>query len=282
MPGVAPIFSGFALAHALGWAAQHGRLAAVTSLLPSSTPDSRTAALADAAEAGQPAIVQLLVPVSEPLRNDSWALTQAAKHGHLDVVLMLIPVSDPKAQDSRALQEAAQHGHLDVVRTLIPVSDPAANGSMALRLAAFSQRVAAVRLLLPYGDRDSNLTFLLCEMTRNGYLGMVTELLRETPTQESLKAALEESLAWDQTAITELLVPLVSETCCDEVFQTLVKDNRWERTDQLAKWVSAACLRETLPLELDFLPRCKARWGAVLLDHSLPASPPPVARPCRL
>ena len=59
------------------------------------------------------------------------ALRRASKIGHAECVKLLIPVSDPKANESYALKIASTFGHIECVKLLIPVSDPKADNSYA-------------------------------------------------------------------------------------------------------------------------------------------------------
>ena len=68
--------------------------------------------------------MKLLIPVSEPKLNDSYALYCAAAHGHTECVKLLIAVSDATANCSMALRAAAAEGHVECLKLLIPVSSP--------------------------------------------------------------------------------------------------------------------------------------------------------------
>ena len=96
--------------------------------------------------------VKLLIPVSDPKSNDSYALRWASEKGYTECVKLLIPVSDPKDNDSQALRCASNNGFTECVKLLIPVSAPKAKNSEALRLAAENNRYECVELLLPYSD----------------------------------------------------------------------------------------------------------------------------------
>ena len=81
-------------------------------------------ALTAAASRGHAECVRLLLPVSDALATDSYALRLAAHHGQDECVAALIPASDPMAGNSHALRTAAQLGHAGCVKLLLPVSDP--------------------------------------------------------------------------------------------------------------------------------------------------------------
>ena len=56
--------------------------------------------------------------------HNSDLLVIAAKRGRVSEVQRLIPISDPLLDESRALIAAASHGHVECVKLLIPVSYP--------------------------------------------------------------------------------------------------------------------------------------------------------------
>ena len=80
--------------------------------------EHNTELLIQASERGE-----LLIPVSNPLDNNSAALRWAAEGGHIECVKLLLPVSNPKDLDSQALQTAVIHGHTECIKLLLPVSD---------------------------------------------------------------------------------------------------------------------------------------------------------------
>lgn len=80
-------------------------------------------ALLYAADGGNAACVELLLPFSIAARN-TMALKQSAKHGHTACVKTLISVSDPQFNCSEALRHAAKRGHNDCVDVLYAVSNP--------------------------------------------------------------------------------------------------------------------------------------------------------------
>lgn len=111
-----------------------------------------TKLLIQAAERGDAAEVQHLIPISDPTFSDSEALCSAAQYGNAKCVELLISVSDPKADDSAALREASSNGHFKCVELLIPVSDAKANNSQALRYASSYGQLKCVELLYPVSD----------------------------------------------------------------------------------------------------------------------------------
>lgn len=86
--------------------------------------NNNTNLLLAAAECGDAAEVQRLIPISNPKRDNSCALQLAAKNGHTKCVQLLIPVSRPKDDNSLALQWAARGEHAECVDLLFDVSDP--------------------------------------------------------------------------------------------------------------------------------------------------------------
>ncbi len=116
------------------------------------TIHENTQLLIQAAERGDAAEVQRLIPISEPSFNSSWALQVAASDGYVDCVQLLIPVSEPKTKNSVTLRAAARSGHAQCVALLIPVSDPKVYGSVALRIAAENGHTQCVELLYPVSE----------------------------------------------------------------------------------------------------------------------------------
>jgi ankyrin repeat protein len=122
-------------------AARSGDLAAVEQALEdgANARDADSGALSLAAEAGHVECVRLLLPVSEPMANESCALRRAASGGHVECVRLLIPVSEPLARQSYALRWAAEKGHADCVALLLPASDPLAVGDCGLDAARLAR-----------------------------------------------------------------------------------------------------------------------------------------------
>lgn len=121
-------------------------------LIPVSNPKENCSyALRAAAECGCLQAVELLIPVSDS-KDTSDALRMAAEAGHAEIVKLLLPVSDPKTDNSEALYWAVQEGHTDIVQLLIPVSDPKAENNSALRIASQKGHWEIVNLLLPVSD----------------------------------------------------------------------------------------------------------------------------------
>ena len=54
--------------------------------------------------------------------RERLCLAAIAWGGHKECVRLLLPVSDPKAQDSYALRGSALYGHVECVKLLLPVS----------------------------------------------------------------------------------------------------------------------------------------------------------------
>lgn len=81
--------------------------------------------LEDAAWDGDIITVTMLIqhPDVDPAADHSTALLHAAHRGHWRIVEMLMPVSNPLERNSEPLWRAAKHRHGRVVRLLVPVSD---------------------------------------------------------------------------------------------------------------------------------------------------------------
>lgn len=103
---------------------ESGDLAGIGRLLSEGVDPSHSDALSRAAYKGYSECVKLLIPLSDPKRDNSYALCMAAGSGHAECVKILIPVSDPKSDDSNALRWSARNGHIDSFRLLLPVSAP--------------------------------------------------------------------------------------------------------------------------------------------------------------
>lgn len=110
-----------------------------------------------AAAAGSAAMVELLLPLSDPRFSDSTgntALTHAAWHGHAECVELLIPASDLNARAGdglSALSCAAFVGAPDCVKILLKAgADPAG----ALLTASELGTAACAELLIPASRLD--------------------------------------------------------------------------------------------------------------------------------
>lgn len=81
------------------------------------------------------ALSQALADGANAKFKNSYALQHAAQRGHAECVRRLIPVSDPLAEESMALRWAALYGNAGCVALLLPVSDALAlrgdNSSMS-------------------------------------------------------------------------------------------------------------------------------------------------------
>lgn len=93
-------------------------------MLDTNTRESNTELLIIAAKRGRAHEVQRLIPISDPLLNESRALIAAASNGHVECVKLLIPVSNPKDRNSRALRLAVIAQDVECLDVLYPVSDP--------------------------------------------------------------------------------------------------------------------------------------------------------------
>lgn len=81
--------------------------------------------LRKAAEQKNAYLVELFIPITNPLDLDSLALRWACeKIDNLECIKLLIPHSNPKDQKSAALRLAVMYGNIEGARMLIPVSNP--------------------------------------------------------------------------------------------------------------------------------------------------------------
>lgn len=133
---------------------------ALREIIPTSSLSNWDGLLVAAAGAGQEDIVRRLLPVADPLFEDSRALSEAAGNGHLDVVELLIPLSHPQAKNSEALVRALEHGQYECAQKLLPVSDPNARDSYqnlrAPCAAARSGNIACLKLILAHTQNIGN------------------------------------------------------------------------------------------------------------------------------
>lgn len=113
-------------------AAQLGFTTCVAALLPVSLPSHCERALEGAAEHGQAACVQQLVPQVSRVQCFNRALDLAGRRGHLECLQLLLPHANPKARKSKALAMAARHLKWDCVQALLPVSDAQAAWTLLL------------------------------------------------------------------------------------------------------------------------------------------------------
>lgn len=154
-------------------AARAGDAAEVARLI-SDTPSWNTVALEKAAERGHVECVKILIPVSQPAENDSFALWWAAEKGHTECVRLLIPVSDMTR--CQALKSAANYGHTACVELLKDVSNLNENAE-ALCLAAGNNHIECVRLLLTVMDAKWGNQAALFSALQKGYAPIVELLL---------------------------------------------------------------------------------------------------------
>lgn len=129
-----------------------------------------TSFLIAAAMQGHDAEVERLIPLSDPMFNDSQALYFAAANGHTRCVELLIPVSDPLSSDSVALRMAVCNSHVECVKLLLPVSDPTAGDNTILVAAVLSKNEENVALLYPVSDIDR-----VFHMLHTHYLSRIDE-----------------------------------------------------------------------------------------------------------
>ena len=143
-------------------------------------------ALTLAATLGYLDIVQLLIPVSDLMANNSEALRFAAEFGHAAVVEVLIPVSDPKAADSQAFKKAAHNGHQKCIDLLISVSDTQVNNNEILVFAARRGQSSLLKQLIPVCD-PTKTNYALAGVARNGHIECVKLLIPISNCDKSLQ-----------------------------------------------------------------------------------------------
>lgn len=159
--------------------ARLGALAELSAMLDEGAdPASISAALSMAADSGQKACVQMLIPLCNPKNCSSQALRHASYSGHPECVKALIPCSDPAADDSYALRWAARKGHAECIKLLIPFCDPADRGfATALAWAAGAGRLECLSLLASIGPAKLALRDALSNAARSGRAECVSMLL---------------------------------------------------------------------------------------------------------
>lgn len=92
---------------------------------PRSRRSANSEALESAAHRGRLGCVEMLIPVSDPLRSFSQALAMAAEGGQVECAKALLPHSNPRAAECKALKRAAEGGKLATVELLAPLSSDA-------------------------------------------------------------------------------------------------------------------------------------------------------------
>ena len=78
--------------------------------------------LYNCARKGNAELLQALLPYTDAMAWDSWALRLAAGNGYAECVRILLSHSDAMARDSWALRLAAEYGHAECVELLWPHS----------------------------------------------------------------------------------------------------------------------------------------------------------------
>lgn len=164
-----------------------------------------------AARKGMAHAVAKLIPLCNPLDEESLALSEAARLGHTEVVRLLLPVSDPLADESAALLGAARAGHTEIVTMLIPVSDPKDRESGALVAAASRGHVKVIKALLPVSSSIICATKVVPSVCDNGFTSIVRRLLKAKlpDPSETYTSGLNAAAAKGHVEIVELLLPAV-------------------------------------------------------------------------
>lgn len=146
----------------------------IEELLPVSEPlldDSRS--LLRAVSTGNVDLVKRLIPLTNPKDNEQDAFDTAIYWDYRDIIEALLPFVDPKAYGSHSLVVAVQHASLDTLNRLLELTDPKANNSEALRVAADYQDAAKTLALIPVSDFDA-----ACNELNDMYSGEACEFLQ--------------------------------------------------------------------------------------------------------
>lgn len=154
-----------------------------------------------------------LIPLSYPAlaSEQSLVLANAARSGSVETVLALLPVTDPLADDSQALEEATKAGHVDVVRLLIPLSDPKARQSSALSAAARSRHAGVVKLLLPVSSSIICATQVFPTVAALGHIPVLKVLLRARlpDAGDTYTLGLDLAARNGHASVVDLLIPAI-------------------------------------------------------------------------
>lgn len=160
----------------LASASLHGRLDMVEMLLPLAEPLWRNSeALRCASSAGSVDVVKRLWFLSDPEKYGHMALVDAASCGRQEVVNAILPLLDGGDFDGSALIAASGRGCLKMAEILLPFSHPMAQNSAAL--AAAAGHVEIVRLLLPLSDAKASESLALSRAATMNCVEAIRELL---------------------------------------------------------------------------------------------------------
>eukprot|EP01118_Nematostelium_gracile_P003583 TRINITY_DN14146_c0_g1_i1.p1 TRINITY_DN14146_c0_g1~~TRINITY_DN14146_c0_g1_i1.p1 ORF type:complete len:283 (-),score=52.05 TRINITY_DN14146_c0_g1_i1:33-881(-) len=173
--------------NAIRWAARHGKLEAVLSLLR----DERV----------------------DPSQGGDKAIRWACWNGHTDVVKALLRDRrvNPSANDNYSIRVASQHGWVDVIRELMRDErvDPSALQNVAIHVASANGHLETVRELLkdPRVDpsvKDGEGNDAIRKASENGHLEVVKELATDLRVRPPVNFVLVRMMEDIETRISGL------------------------------------------------------------------------------
>lgn len=161
-----------------------------------------------------------MVPVSDPLADESAALLGAARAGHTEIVTMLIPVSDPKDRESGALVAAASRGHVNVIRALLPVSSSIICATKVFPSVCYNGFTSIVRRSLKAKLPDPSETYTsgLNAAAAKGHAEIIELLLpaserADRPRRFGHKAVVDAAGAGHERVVERLVAFVDKEAC---------------------------------------------------------------------
>lgn len=182
---------------------------------PAPLGEDCTSALVDAAGKGHLAIVELLLPLADPLYKDSEALGQAADKGHLQIVQLIWTCSNHTSDYAWSLRRSIKNGHMDVANWLVP--------RMGIRGLCRSLDWAAG----PGKQKEAIFRKIFQAIAACSSLSSEDEAFR----QEELEKVMVTTLIMKRDDLTLLLRPCVDQEC---VAQRLIQQRLWVALDHLA------------------------------------------------
>ena len=93
--------------------------------------------------------------------DNSISLIAAARLGDINEVSRLIPISNPLYNNSQALCHAVVRKNTIMAQMLAPVSDVTLNHCEVLQVATLQQDTPMIELLYPYCDASATLQYML-------------------------------------------------------------------------------------------------------------------------
>ena len=166
-------------------------------------------ALAIAAKFGYKAIVEFLIPYSNPKINDSLALKNAIILGDIDIINMLIPYSnfDHNFWGSEAVYMAIESNRIDIIKLLLANKPKGNIIGAAIWHAARNGNKEIIKLFLPYSNREinSNALFYASEY---GFTDIVKLLIPLSNPSAYNSGAIRIANIRNHLDIVELLIPV--------------------------------------------------------------------------